>query len=152
MKLLFFILFPILVIGTVLFLSFDHREQVKIDQHGLTDRQNKQIDALGELVPDKETILRFAKNKDLMDAAKGLFISQCASCHAPNGIGGTGPNLTDDKYLLVKEVTDIYDVINNGSIAKGMPPWNGLLSKTKLILLSSYVVTLQEVSIEETTH
>ncbi len=149
MKLLVFLLFPILVIGAVLFLSFDHQEQVKVDQHGLTDKQNEQINALGKLEPNQATILEFSQNEALMEAARNLFISQCASCHGSKGTGGTGPNLTDNEHILVKDVPDIFDVINNGSIAKGMPPWKGLLSQTKLILLSSYVVKIQEQSPEE---
>ena len=136
MKLLIFILSPLTVIGAVIFLSFDHRDQVKIDQHGLTEIQ---------------TILQFAQDEALMQAGKALFVSQCASCHTATGIGGTAPKLTDNKFLLVKEVTDIYSVISNGSIAKGMPPWKGILSNTKLILLSSYVLTLQEKPTEETS-
>ena len=151
MKLLIFILSPLTVIGAVIFLSFDHRNQVKIDQHGLTEIQNELILALGDRTPNKETILQFAQDEALMQAGKALFVSQCASCHTATGIGGTAPKLTDNKFLLVKEVTDIYSVISNGTIAKGMPPWKGILSNTKLILLSSYVLTLQEKPTEETS-
>ena len=143
MRLVVVILFAILVLCTFGFLLLDYNKQVELEPDGLTPRQIQLIEAVGEIEADEQTIMSFAVQGELMQAVKGLFKMQCASCHGMDGIGGTGPSLTDENYILVRDVKDIYDVIKNGNISKGMPPWQGPLSNTKMVLLSSYVVLLR---------
>ncbi len=148
MRLFLVILFVLLVIGAVGFLSMDHRGQVQLDQRGLTEQQSISIENLGELTGDEQTILLYMDDEHMMQAMRGLFISQCASCHGANGAGATGPNLTDDHYLIIKNLEGIYKNIKWGSIAKGMPPWNGVLSETEMVLLTAYVANLRGTSTE----
>jgi cytochrome c oxidase cbb3-type subunit 3 len=148
MRLLIVITFALFVLGAVGFLYFDHAAQVKLDNHGLTQSQNAQIDALGILEPDSKTIIAYTTNESMMKAMSSIFISQCATCHGNVGTGATGPNLTDDYYLVVENVSDIYKNIKWGSIAKGMPPWNDVLTETELVLLTSYVAKLRGSSTE----
>ncbi len=148
MRLFLVILFVLLVIGAVGFLSMDHRGQVQLDQRGLTEQQSISIENLGELTGDEQTILLYMDDEHMMQAMRGLFISQCASCHGANGAGATGPNLTDDHYLIIKNLEGIYKNIKWGSIAKGMPPWNGILSETEMVLLTAYVANLRGTSTE----
>lgn len=65
----------------------------------------------------------------MMSAGGSLFKGNCATCHAADGGGGTGPNLTDGSYINVKSMPDIYRVIQNGVEAKGMPAWGKLLQR-----------------------
>ncbi len=148
MRLFLVILFVLLVIGAVGFLSMDHRGQVQLDQRGLTEQQSISIENLGDLTGDEQTILLYMDDEHMMQAMRGLFISQCASCHGANGAGATGPNLTDDHYLIIKNLEGIYKNIKWGSIAKGMPPWNGILSETEMVLLTAYVANLRGTSTE----
>jgi cytochrome c oxidase cbb3-type subunit III len=148
MRLFLVILFVLLVIGAVGFLSMDHRGQVQLDQRGLTEQQSISIENLGDLTGDEQTILLYMDDEHMMQAMRGLFISQCASCHGANGAGATGPNLTDDHYLIIKNLEGIYKNIKWGSIAKGMPPWNGVLSETEIVLLTAYVANLRGTSTE----
>ena len=143
MRLLVVILFAALVLCAFGFLLLDYSTQVELDPHGLTPSQVQLIEGVGELEVDEQTIMSFTVQGELMQAVKRLFMTQCASCHGMDGNGGTGPSLTDEKYILVRDVRDIYDVIKNGNISKGMPPWQGPLSNTKIVLLSSYVVMLR---------
>ncbi len=148
MRLFLVILFVLLVIGAVGFLSMDHRGQVQLDQRGLTEQQSISIENLGDLTGDEQTILLYMDDEHMMQAMRGLFISQCASCHGANGAGATGPNLTDDHYLIIKNLEGIYKNIKWGSIAKGMPPWNGILTETEMVLLTAYVANLRGTSTE----
>jgi|TARA_B110000196_G_scaffold313272_1_gene319714 cytochrome c oxidase cbb3-type subunit 3 len=148
MRLCIVILFALLVIGAVGFLSIDHKVQAKLDQQGLTRQQRIDIEKLGELKADAQTILLYMQDTPMMDAMSGLFVSQCASCHGADGAGETGPNLTDDHYILIKNVEGIYKNIKWGSIAKGMPPWEGILSETEMVLLTAYVAKLRGTSTE----
>ncbi|MCP3903919.1 MAG: cytochrome C oxidase Cbb3 [Planctomycetes bacterium] len=97
----------------------------------------------GELEADEPTILRFMDDSVAMTGMASLFKSKCTQCHLADGSGNVGPNLTDDHWINVKTLTDIYSVINEGVIAKGMPEWQGKLTDTEIVLLSAYVAQLR---------
>ena len=102
-----------------------------------------QFQKFGELTPDEATIGGLMMNADYMNAVKGTFAGKCASCHKADGSGLVGPNLTDDSYINVKSITDIYTTINAGVVLKGMPAWGRQLHPTEVILLSAYVASLR---------
>lgn len=101
------------------------------------------METYGELEPDEATILRFMDDPVAMTGMSGLFKSKCAQCHLADGSGNVGPNLTDDQWINVKELTDIYTILQEGVVAKGMPKWEGKLTKTEMVLLSAYVAQLR---------
>lgn len=97
----------------------------------------------GELSPDAETISTYMSDGVAMTGMKSLFKSKCAQCHKADGTGQVGPNLTDDTWLHVKTLPDIYKVLNEGVVAKGMPAWGLQLSETQVVLMASYVASLR---------
>ncbi len=121
---------------------FDSESQEQL-KDTLLFQQEAQILALGELEPNQETIIRYMKNEDLMQTISVVFRAECSTCHGNEGDGLAGPNLCDDTYVLVKKLPDIFEVISKGSISKGMLPFSGSLSKTKIVLLSAYVANLR---------
>ncbi len=102
-----------------------------------------QFAKLGDLKPTPEVILRLAADPKVMQAAHGMFIANCAVCHAKDGGGGTGPNLTDGSYVNIKSVDDIFTVISNGVIPKGMPAWDKRFGEAQRVLLAAYVAHLR---------
>ena len=97
----------------------------------------------GELSPDQPTLVQYMSNEDGLRYAAGIFQAKCATCHASDASGGTGPNLTDDHWINVRTLEDVADVIINGR--KGvMPAWKDQYSMTELVLISSYVASLRE--------
>ena len=55
-----------------------------------------------------------------------------------------GPNLCDDNFKNIKELTDIVKVINNGVGAGAMPAWaNRFGHKNDIVLVSAYVASLR---------
>ena len=73
----------------------------------------------------------------------GLFKGNCGACHAADGGGGVGPNLTDDAYINIKELGDIHGLLERGVLAKGMPAWKGQLNDNQLVLMAAYVARLR---------
>jgi len=65
------------------------------------------------------------------------------SCHGSEGAGVSGPNLTDDHYIRVRELTDVADTVIGGSIAAGMPAWKDQLSMNEIVLVSAYAASLR---------
>ena len=98
---------------------------------------------LGTLQPDEPTIVRMMADPQMLQVARGIFASNCASCHARDGGGITGVNLTDDKYKNVRTLTDIYDVITKGANNQAMPTWESRLSANERIILAAFVASLR---------
>ena len=103
-----------------------------------------QAAALGDLKPDAKTILSLVQNDPkLKTGASVMFRSNCATCHGPEGGGRTGPNLSDDSYINVKQPEDFFKVIRDGVSGKGMPDWGKRFSEPQLVLLASYAASLR---------
>ncbi len=100
----------------------------------------------GELDPDEATILSLMDNSQLMAVGAGMFVTNCAQCHARDGGGINGPNLTDDRWITVRNLEGIVNVIANGAGNGAMPPWSNRLSQNEQILLAAYVATLRGTS------
>jgi cytochrome c oxidase cbb3-type subunit 3 len=96
----------------------------------------------GDLQPDEPTLLTYMDDDLAMVGMAGLFKGKCAQCHLADGSGSVGPNLTDDSWINVKQITDIPRILSNGLPIKGMPAWQDRLTQTQIVLLSSYVAQL----------
>ena len=83
---------------------------------------------------------------DAADIEKGqsLYQVSCMACHAVDGGGGIGPNLTDEHWILGGGIKNIYHTISEGGRAgKGMIAWKSSLSPGEMQQISSYIITLQ---------
>lgn len=98
---------------------------------------------IGELQPDAETILSLRGDPKWMAIAEGLFATNCASCHGQSGQGLVGPNLTDDAYKNIVDITDIPKVIAGGAANGAMPAWKNRLQPNEIVLLASYIAELR---------
>lgn len=72
--------------------------------------------------------------------AINFYSARCASCHGPNGEGGSGKSLIDSELTL----TDIQNIIYKGKLEAGMPAFNGQLSQKDMAKLSEYVKAMQK--------
>jgi cytochrome c oxidase cbb3-type subunit 3 len=97
----------------------------------------------GEVKPDEASILRLMADKQLMTYAQGTFATNCAACHARDGGGINGVNLTDDSYKVVRSLTDIFKVISEGANNGAMPAWKNNFSEKERVLLAAYVASLR---------
>jgi cytochrome c oxidase cbb3-type subunit 3 len=79
-------------------------------------------------------------------AGKELFTGNCAACHAMDGGGGVGPNLTDEYWLHGGDIKSIFKVVKYGVIEKGMIPWQDQLGPEEMQQVSSYILSLQGTS------
>lgn len=73
-----------------------------------------------------------------------VYSGKCASCHAPDGGGLIGPNLTDRAWKSGQgKTSDIANIVSKGVVEKGMPAWGTILSEDELKQVSVFVHTLQ---------
>jgi cytochrome c oxidase cbb3-type subunit III len=103
----------------------------------------RQFGSIGELTIDAPTLLQYSADPKWLAVGEAIFISKCAACHAKDGGGINGSNLTDDLYIHVKSITDVADVISDGRNNGAMPAWKTSLSTNEIVMVSSYVSTLR---------
>jgi cytochrome c oxidase cbb3-type subunit 3 len=98
---------------------------------------------LGEMTPDEATIQKMRADPTMLAVAQGIFQNNCAACHARDGGGVNGVNLTDNHYKNVKTLTDIYTTITKGANSGAMPSWEQRLLDNQRIVLAAYVANLR---------
>lgn len=98
---------------------------------------------IGELAADEPTILRMMGDARMLAVARGIFEGSCAACHARDGGGINGANLTDDFYKNVKTLPDLLTTISKGAGAGAMPAWENTLGQNQRVILAAYIATLR---------
>lgn len=97
---------------------------------------------------DLETMQPLTGESELA-AGKETFDKICATCHGKLGEGIVGPNMTDMYWIhgdsINNRVTirDLFDVVTNGVIEKGMLSYKDQLSPLQIQEVLSYILTLQ---------
>jgi cytochrome c oxidase cbb3-type subunit 3 len=90
--------------------------------------------ALGALMADTQS----------MDEAKVIFTQRCVQCHASEGQGLIGPNLTDNHWIHGSgSLMDLYGVVSHGVLTKGMPAWELQLQPAELRKVVAYAGLLR---------
>jgi len=90
-----------------------------------------------------ETITTAAADPARMAEARTTFTTFCAACHAPDGGGTIGPNLTDEYWIHGSTPLEIFATVNDGVLAQGMPAWGQTLAPDQVINVAAYVTTLR---------
>ncbi|TPV92895.1 MAG: c-type cytochrome [Myxococcales bacterium FL481] len=113
-----------------------------------TQAYEKDMEAWNELHPpaqfksEKELRSLFADSGTL-EQGKALFTVRCAPCHAPDGGGLVGPNLTDDFSIHGHSRVKIVEVIHDGVPDKGMVPWGPQMSIDEIYQVAAYARSLR---------
>jgi cytochrome c oxidase cbb3-type subunit 3 len=104
-------------------------------------RANQAKASLSEPVSE-ESLGKLMADAALMNDAKGLFGLRCMPCHGDEAQGSIGPNLTDSAWLHgTGQLSEIFGVIDQGVLAKGMPAWSKQLSPIEVRKLAAFVGT-----------
>lgn len=73
-----------------------------------------------------------------------VYETYCMPCHMEGGRGDTGPNLTDEYWLISKGTPEsTYPVVYSGSEANGMPAWSEMISQEEMYQAVAYVMSLK---------
>lgn len=79
-----------------------------------------------------------------LSTGKKIFETSCISCHAADGGGGIGPNLTDEYWILGGGFKNVFNTIyNGGRDGKGMIAWNKTIKPKNIQKVASYILTLE---------
>ncbi|HER39589.1 MAG TPA: c-type cytochrome [Salinimicrobium catena] len=92
---------------------------------------------------DAESVVALTDPAELEKGAS-IFQSNCMACHAADGGGGIGPNLTDEHWILGGGIKNVFHTISEGGRSgKGMVAWKSTLKPSEIQQVSSYVLSLQ---------
>jgi cytochrome c oxidase cbb3-type subunit 3 len=90
-----------------------------------------------------EETVTLLKDAAALDAGKQIFTTNCVACHAADGGGLVGPNLTDDYWIHGGGIKNIFKTIKYGVTAKGMIAWQSQLNPNQIQDVASYVISLR---------
>lgn len=124
------------VLGTGLTGVEEYQEELRVEALAAEIRQASNLASI-----DENSVV-FDESAGALASGKTIFDGNCAACHAQDGGGGIGPNLTDAFWLHGGDIDDIFKVVKYGVIEKGMVPWEDQLSPAEIQNVSSYILTL----------
>ena len=97
----------------------------------------------------EEKLAALMNDKTALTEGQAVYQKFCVSCHAPQGQGLVGPNLTDEYWLHGDaSLVAIRKVVAAGVDGKGMPGWGKVLSKEDLMKVVAYVGTLRGTNVK----
>ncbi|NUQ61250.1 MAG: c-type cytochrome [Pirellulales bacterium] len=131
---LYFLFFHVGSSGWTLSQSYDQE---------VADNLNLRFAEIGELTADEPTLLKYMHEPDWLAIGTGVYSTHCKSCHAADGSGLVGPNLTDDVYKNVRSLADIAKIVEDGAAGGSMPAWRNRLHPNEIVLVSAYVAGLR---------
>lgn len=140
-------LFVATVVFSLGYIPFYHGTQARrlTDFYEIAVAENLrlQFEELGDLPDENNVILKYSKDPKWVTVGKTVFSTNCVSCHGAEGQGLVGPNLTDEFWKTVQVPRDITTVIREGAAAGAMPAWRNRLHQNEVVLVASYLVSLQ---------
>ena len=116
------------------------------DQYNSAQNENtkKQYAEIGTLGADEATIAKFLHEPKWVGVGESIYKANCVSCHGTDGSGNVGPNLCDENFKHIKNLTDIHKVIADGVAGGAMPGWSKRLQHPNdIVLVSVYVASLR---------
>ncbi len=88
-----------------------------------------------------------SRNAVFVDSGKQIFNTNCVACHLPSLRGkgeiptAVGPDLTDRVWIHGGTPKEIFNTVNTGVLAKGMPSWGPLLGQKKTAEVVAYILS-----------
>ena len=138
----FTILFAVVYLFRFFFLDMPtQEEEYQADMQKAREEAKVYLASLDNLIDENSVTLSTETSE--LNAGKAVFESSCAVCHAADGGGGVGPNLTDKYWLHGGDMPSIFKTIKYGVPAKGMIAWESQLSPKKMQQVASYIYLME---------
>lgn len=77
-----------------------------------------------------------------LENGKATFDKICSVCHLTDGGGLVGPNFTDDYWIHGNSLDDMWTIVENGVLEKGMIAYKDQLSQQARLEVISYIISL----------
>ena len=90
-----------------------------------------------------ENTVTLLEDESSLSMGKEIYDGLCAVCHAIDGGGGVGPNMTDEYWLHGGDIKDLFRTIKVGVPEKGMISWKSQLKPSQMQQVASYILSFQ---------
>ncbi len=91
----------------------------------------------------EEMLAGGAESPELVSRGAAVFASRCTGCHAADGSGQIGPNLTDLFQIHGTTRMDLFATIEGGVSGTAMIAWNEVMKPADIIAVATFVGTLR---------
>jgi cytochrome c oxidase cbb3-type subunit 3 len=91
----------------------------------------------------EEMLAGGAQNPDVVARGAEVFANRCIGCHAADGRGQIGPNLTDLYQIHGTTRMDLYGTIRGGAQGTAMIAWGEVMKPAEIIAVATYVSSLR---------
>ncbi len=109
--------------------------------------EERALAVLKNLTEDK--LVAIMDDPAQVEAGRAKYGAVCVACHAEQGQGLVGPNLTDDYWIHADgSLMSIRKIVATGVAEKGMPAWEKLMSAEELHQVVAFVGTLRGTNVE----
>lgn len=115
----------------------EYEEELRVEAVAAEIRQANMVAGI-----DENTVV-FDESAAALASGKAIFETNCVACHASDGGGGVGPNLTDEYWIHGGSIADVFRIVKYGVVEKGMIPWQDQLSPEQMQQVSSYILTMK---------
>jgi len=118
-------------------IAVNYKQSVQNYEQGQIDRQDSKEENQADLVS-------FIEKSEKITQGQAVYLAKCAVCHGQNGEGGIGPNVTDEYWIHGDgSPNEIFKVVEQGVLDKGMPAWKNLLNLDDLSSTVAFVYSLK---------
>jgi cytochrome c oxidase cbb3-type subunit III len=97
---------------------------------------------------NEEAIARNARDPKVVEKGKQIFAAKCVACHAEDGRGLIGPNLTDRFQLHGTTRMDMFKTVRGGVQGTAMLAWGEQMPATDVVAVTTFVTTLRGLDIQ----
>ncbi|MCP4552716.1 MAG: hypothetical protein GY834_11900 [Bacteroidetes bacterium] len=106
---------------------------------------NKEVAEAVKMAPKQQVQveLKVLTDATSLENGKATYDKICQVCHLLDGGGLVGPNFTDDYWIHGNSLKEMFAVVENGVIEKGMIPYKDQLPPTQRLEVISYIITLR---------
>lgn len=91
----------------------------------------------------EEMLASGAESAEVVAHGAAVFASKCTGCHAADGRGQIGPNLTDLYQLHGTTRLDLFNTIFGGVQGTAMIAWSEVMKPGDMIAVATFVSTLR---------
>ncbi|CAN5713258.1 cbb3-type cytochrome c oxidase N-terminal domain-containing protein [soil metagenome] len=93
-------------------------------------------------------LARDAQDGKLSEHGAAVFATKCIGCHAAEGRGQIGPNLTDNFQLHGTTRMDVFHTVHDGVSGTAMIAWGEQLPAADILDVVAYVTTLRGTNLD----
>jgi len=124
----------------------------QVFETGMTSMQAYQAAVAANAPPpgaamSDDALVALSQDPSAVEAGHATFTASCVACHADQGQGNVGPNLTDGYWIHGGAPTDILHVITDGVGDKGMPAWGPILGPEAVQKVAAYVLSIRNTNV-----